>query len=215
MATPSSSPQQTPPPGLRERRRVETRRELADAALDLFETNGVSRTTVDDIVRRAGTSPRTFFRYFATKEAAVLGGSDTTIDVIREAGTAMRAGTPIIDSIESSWLRLLVEVDDKPDDHHRILRVGRLIRAEPTLLATVLREEAEQIDALVKAASEPEGLGEDELVAHAQISTLTLIARLSVDEWARRRESDPQASLRQTYDQIRSAVSSLSSRLAD
>ncbi len=199
--------------GLRERRRIQTRRELSEAALDLFEANGVHGTTVDDIARRAGTSPRTFFRYFPTKEAAVLGGPDTTIDVIRDAAAAMRAGTPVIESIESSWVQLLAHADEHPDEHQRIVRVGRLIRAEPTLLATVLREDAERIDSLVEAAADPDGLGEDPLVAHAQISTLTLLVRLSVDAWAERRETDPTASLRQTYLEIRAAVSSVATGL--
>ena len=49
-----------PPIGLRERRRSQTRAEIAEAALDLFERQGVAATTVEDIAAAAGISPRTF-----------------------------------------------------------------------------------------------------------------------------------------------------------
>jgi AcrR family transcriptional regulator len=45
---------------------------LIDAALYLFERDGFDATHTDRIAERAGVSPRTFFRYFPTKEAVVF-----------------------------------------------------------------------------------------------------------------------------------------------
>ena len=45
---------------------------IAITAVDLFERNGFSATTIDDIATAAGISRTTFFRHCATKEAAVL-----------------------------------------------------------------------------------------------------------------------------------------------
>jgi AcrR family transcriptional regulator len=59
--------------GLRERKRLATRRAIQVAALELVEQRGVQGVTVDEISARADVSPRTFFNYFATKEQAVLG----------------------------------------------------------------------------------------------------------------------------------------------
>src|SRR5690242_1563532 len=59
-------------PGPRERRRVRTMREIQAAALRLFESQGYGETTVDQIAEASDISPRTFFRYFPTKEDVVL-----------------------------------------------------------------------------------------------------------------------------------------------
>ncbi|MFT4044348.1 MAG: TetR family transcriptional regulator, partial [Gordonia sp. (in: high G+C Gram-positive bacteria)] len=54
--------------GLRERARVQRRRAMVEAALALFADRGYQKVTVADICADAQVSPRTFFRYFATKD---------------------------------------------------------------------------------------------------------------------------------------------------
>ncbi len=67
--------------GLRERKKQRTRATLVDAAVELCERQGFERTTVDQIAAIADVSPRTFSRYFATKDAIALALIDDAIDL--------------------------------------------------------------------------------------------------------------------------------------
>jgi AcrR family transcriptional regulator len=64
---------------LRERKKQRTRATLIDAAVELCERQGYERTTVDQIAAIADVSPRTFSRYFATKDAIALALIDEAI----------------------------------------------------------------------------------------------------------------------------------------
>jgi AcrR family transcriptional regulator len=66
--------------GLRERKKKRTRATLIDAAVQLCERQGFERTTVDQIAAVADVSPRTFSRYFATKDAIATALIDEAID---------------------------------------------------------------------------------------------------------------------------------------
>jgi AcrR family transcriptional regulator len=67
--------------GLRERKKQRTRATLLDAAVELCDRQGFERTTVDQIAAIAEVSPRTFSRYFATKDAIAFALIDDAIDL--------------------------------------------------------------------------------------------------------------------------------------
>jgi AcrR family transcriptional regulator len=67
--------------GLRERKKQRTRATLIDAAVELCDRQGFERTTVDQIAAIADVSPRTFSRYFATKDAIALALIDEALEL--------------------------------------------------------------------------------------------------------------------------------------
>ncbi|GAA4135678.1 TetR/AcrR family transcriptional regulator [Actinomadura keratinilytica] len=54
--------------GLRERKKRQTRRRIADIATGLFLTRGYDNVTIADVARAADVSVNTVFNYFGTKE---------------------------------------------------------------------------------------------------------------------------------------------------
>ncbi|WP_369138399.1 TetR family transcriptional regulator [Modestobacter versicolor] len=57
-----------PGEGLRERRRAHSRATTVDVAMQLFAERGFDAVTVADICAAAQIAPRTFFRYFPSKD---------------------------------------------------------------------------------------------------------------------------------------------------
>ncbi|MDG4663140.1 TetR family transcriptional regulator [Mycobacterium sp. 236(2023)] len=76
-------------PSLRERKKMRTRETVLREAFRLFETNGYANTTVEQIARAADVSPRTFFRYFPSKESLLV--SDRCVEPICTAFKAAPA----------------------------------------------------------------------------------------------------------------------------
>lgn len=190
------------PEGLRERRRRATRKDLADAALALFERDGVHGTTVDDIAEAAGISPRTFFRYAATKEHAVFQDDEAFEPLLEHVREALAAQRPAALAIEAAWGHLIDDFDASPPEvHERALRVRRLIFAEPSLLALALARDAERVDELVGVLTSMPGF--TELQARTLITAIGTAARLAFDEWARHASLGERASVRALYDEIR------------
>src|ERR1700733_10835283 len=73
-----------PRASLRERKKLATRRSLRRAALDLVAERGCAHVTIEDIAEAADVSPRTFFNYCPSQEAALLGTDPEQIAVQRE-----------------------------------------------------------------------------------------------------------------------------------
>ncbi|HEV3379368.1 MAG TPA: TetR family transcriptional regulator [Trebonia sp.] len=84
---------------LRERKKLATRRELRRITLDLVARHGFANVTVEDIATAADVSPRTFFNYFPTKEAALFGMDPDRVTALRHAIVAAAPGAPALTAV--------------------------------------------------------------------------------------------------------------------
>lgn len=170
---------------LSERRKAETRLEIAREAVRLFAAHGVAGTSADDIAAAAGVSVRTLWRYFPTKESCILPlltiGIDATARALR-ALPAERGMTGLFEELERGK-------DDRLPDLSTLLDMVRLTRTEPGLRAVWLQahDNAEPVFAAVLA--ERAGLAEDDLSTMVQAAMINVALRLAVEHHARR--ADP------------------------
>jgi AcrR family transcriptional regulator len=82
------------------------RNDLLEAALNLFSANGYDETTTDQIAESAGVSPRTFFRYFPTKESVLFFGEYDFIDAVSGGYLAQPEGVSDFEAMANSFALL-------------------------------------------------------------------------------------------------------------
>ncbi|MGW4434362.1 TetR/AcrR family transcriptional regulator [Streptomyces sp. NPDC004596] len=103
--------------------------EIARAAAALFVRQGLRATRAEDIAQAAGIAPRTFYRYFATKEEAVAplyaAGAELCIQAVRDAPAGLSLREAIRHAVEHTlspgkglsaasweWVRTLIHLAD-------------------------------------------------------------------------------------------------------
>ncbi|MEV7082927.1 TetR family transcriptional regulator [Streptomyces sp. NPDC093516] len=77
--------------------------EIARAAAGLFVRRGLRATRAEDIAQTAGIAPRTFYRYFATKEEAVAplyaAGAQRWVEAVRAAPATVSVAQALEDGV--------------------------------------------------------------------------------------------------------------------
>ena len=89
--------------GLRQRKKDSSRRAIEDAAWELFAEQGYDETSINDIAERANVAPRTFFRYFPTKEAVMYPQFDELLQSVRAEFHKRPIDEPVITSLFESF----------------------------------------------------------------------------------------------------------------
>lgn len=122
---------------------------LEQAALELFEERGYSRTTVEEIAARAGLTERTFFRYYADKREVLFWGAPLLQQLLVDTIAAAPAGTAPLEAVARA---LAAAADLIPPDRARARSRQDLIAAHPEL------KEREQMKLTSLAAAAAEAL---------------------------------------------------------
>jgi AcrR family transcriptional regulator len=118
----------TPYTGLRERKAQRTRAELVNAAVELCLKIGYDNATVELISATANVSPRTFSRYFATKDAVFL----SVLDAVADAVVAEVSGQPghlgTLESLRAAHVAVFRRIADRPYGQPSAEQVALMLR---------------------------------------------------------------------------------------
>jgi AcrR family transcriptional regulator len=113
-------------PGLRERKKQQTRAKIERVALQLFAERGYHQTTLAEIAEAADVSPRTIFAYFDSKEDILFCDEPVVFERLKDTLEQRPTGTTTVDA-----LREFVSSFDEADEQTRLRK--RIIGANEGL----------------------------------------------------------------------------------
>ncbi|NYI07437.1 TetR/AcrR family transcriptional regulator [Allostreptomyces psammosilenae] len=207
-----TSPSPTAPPArpdgplpLRERKKLRTRRALAEAALALFSERGYDATTLDDVVDAVEVSKRTFFRNYACKEDVALAPE---LELWAHYRTAVR-DRPLTGSLLTFYQETLFEtLADMSDDWERhFLTSRKLAESTPALTAHSLENCSRTTEAVIDAVIERLGPGHpDPIRLRLPLEVVIAAWRWALHRWSSRpgepAREDLVAEMRQAFAAI-------------
>jgi AcrR family transcriptional regulator len=187
-----SRPRDPPPIGLRERKRTRTRLMIQAEALRLFAAHGYAETTIEAIAEAAAISPRTFFRYFPSKEDVVLW--DEYDPRLGELIEARPADEPPIESIRALIRETLSGLQRR--DREQLLARVRLLSSVPELRARFFEAQSGGAK-MISAALAPRPNLPDERQLRLTAAALSAVVTDAIGQWD---EDDGKTDLIRLFD---------------
>jgi AcrR family transcriptional regulator len=183
-------------------RKLETRRRIEGIALQLFAENGFDETTVEQVASACGISPRTFFRYFPSKDEVIFADVDLELGQLCDYIRARPDGEAAYASMREACIRLAADYEAKRE---RIVARSRLVRRNPRLSAHAGRLSVTWNDAVAEVLSERHPDQTDHAVRLiASVGSAALVA--GIREWSG--EGDLNSILRSTFADLERQVGS-------
>lgn len=167
---------------LSERRRRLLRDEVGRVAIRLFVEHGFDNVTVDDIAAAAGTSPRSFFRYFPTKDEVILDYERKLRDRLLLAVKSRPPAEGPVDALRQAYIETSYV---EPADRGRVLQLGRVLENAPVLRARVSGERIAEDMALAGHLAERLGAPRDDARVRVIIASMGAVAETEFRTWVR------------------------------
>ncbi|BBA99143.1 putative TetR family transcriptional regulator [Actinacidiphila reveromycinica] len=144
-------------PGLRERKKRETRVALSQAAIRLCVLHGWPNVTVDRIAAEANVSVRTFRNYFSGKAEAIAASHVERMHRVADELLARPAGEPLWDALLHAVLSQFAPPEGAAPQEERWREGVRLMLAEPALAGEIVKANAAAQQELVAAVARRTG----------------------------------------------------------
>jgi AcrR family transcriptional regulator len=168
---------------LRERKKLRTRRALADAALRMFTEKGFDATTLEELAEEAEVSKSTFFRAFPAKEAVAIEAEAELWTAYLAALADRQLSGPILNELHHTLAAAAAGLDPAWDE--RFLATRRLVAAEPALLKYVEHYRAGIKTQVIASLAGKLHLDSDDLRLHVLAELTTTAWSLAGRHWVR------------------------------
>jgi AcrR family transcriptional regulator len=193
---------------LRQRKRIRTKQMVQKEALRLFAQKGYDQTTVEDIAHAAAMSPRTFFRYFPSKEDVVLWDEYDE----RPWPEVFR-----IQADEDPFAQLILRVREifaevYHNDPQLLLERIKLSFAVPEVRARFLNAQLTLIGPYMQQMADTVGAERDDLQLPVMLAALYAAILVAVEHWQRH---DGREDLLQLFDDAIAALAAAATDLRD
>ena len=178
---------------LRDRKKDRTRRTIQSAGLQLFAQNGFQATTIEEVAAAADVAPRTFFRYFPTKEEIVFWPAYRPL--LAELMAARPDDEPAVAALCHAIVDGLSAFYDQ--DRERVLERLKLAFRTPALQPRLRQEQAISASALAKVLAGRLHTSPEDLEVRAVGAAVAAALWVAVEEW---QATDGGADLRTLMD---------------
>jgi AcrR family transcriptional regulator len=180
--------------GLRELKKEQTRRLIADTAWRLFADRGFDAVTVVEVAREAQVSEATVFNHFLAKEDLFYSRFEAFGARLIEAVGARDPGEPVLAAfrrhlLQQEGLLAQVEAGDR-EALERLRTVNRVIADSPALQAREHQALARHADALASLIAAETGAPPDDLRPRVAAHALMAVHRALLDHVRNRVLSD-------------------------
>jgi AcrR family transcriptional regulator len=153
----------------RERRKARTRAEIQQHALRLFAEQGYQQTTVDQIAAAADVSPRTFFRYFRSKEDTVT--FDRLDPELMRSLARQPADLDLLSALRAAVREVYATLDRLHNEQER--QRMRLFVTEPELSSRLTESFSAGVDTLADAIAQRSRRSTDDLAVRAAAGAIS------------------------------------------
>jgi AcrR family transcriptional regulator len=171
--------QDGPPASLRDRKKDRTRRTLQAEALRLFAAKGFQATTIEEIAAAAEVAPRTFFRYFPTKEEVVFWADYQPI--LAEFVAARPDDEPALEALRHGIVDGLATFYDQ--DRERLLERIKLSFRTPALQPRLRQQQAGWAAGMAQLLADRLGVPPDDLEIRAIAAAVAAALFVAIEEW--------------------------------